>query len=59
MRLTIVNLVISGARIKGTEGSASILARMPGKMNPPYAGRRIAAGGIYKVRVVKDARRMF
>src|SRR5882724_1888442 len=59
MRLTIVNLVISGA-MKGanrgeTERSASILARKPGEMNPPYAGPRVAPNAIYKS-AVKEAR---
>src|SRR5664279_1886802 len=57
MRLTIVNLVISGAYGRGTERSAGILARNPGKMNPLYPGHRIAAGAGYKVGVMKVARR--
>src|ERR1019366_594810 len=42
---------------RGTERSASILARMPGKMNPPYAERRTAADATYKISGVKEARR--
>src|SRR5712691_9278835 len=56
MRLTIVNLLISGANGRGTECSASILARKPGKMNPPYAGRRTAADAAYKIGGAEDAR---
>jgi hypothetical protein len=41
----------------GTERSASILARKPGKLNPPYAGCRIAANAGYKIEGVKEARR--
>src|SRR3981081_4046915 len=48
MRLTIVNLLISGANGRGTERSASILARMPQKMNPPYVRRRTAAEAAYR-----------
>jgi hypothetical protein len=55
--LTIVNLLISRANETGNGRSASILARKPPKMNPPYAGCRIAADAGYKVRGVKDARR--
>src|SRR4030081_1240384 len=58
MRLTIVNLLISGASGGGTERSASILARMPQKMNPPYARRRTAAKAAYEVSGVKEARRL-
>src|SRR5277367_1985690 len=36
--------------------SAGILARKPGKMNPPYAGGRIAAHAAYKDSDVKVAR---
>src|SRR5260370_1373974 len=57
MRLTIVNLLISGANGMGTD-SASILARMPGKLNPPYAGRRTAADAAYKISIVKEAGRL-
>src|SRR6185369_16767230 len=39
------------------ERSAGILARKPGKMNPPYAGGRVAAGTGYKVRGATMARR--
>ena len=46
-----------GANGRGTERSASILARNLRKMNPPYAGRRIAADATYKISVVKEARR--
>src|SRR5258708_6288876 len=56
MRLTIVNLLISGA-IGETKRPASILARKHRKMNPPYAGRRTAADASYKVGGVKEARR--
>jgi prepilin-type processing-associated H-X9-DG protein len=56
MRLTIVNLVISGAYGRGTERSAGILARNSGKMNPLYPGHRIAAGAGYKVGAVKETR---
>ena len=42
----------------GTERSAGILARKPGKLNPPYAGRRVAADAAYKVSGVKEARRV-
>src|SRR3954471_14254178 len=50
MRLTIVNLVIQGQRVsERTERSASILARIFGKLNPPYAGCRIAANATYEV----------
>src|SRR5882757_9437141 len=57
MRLTIVNLLISERMEGGTERSTSILARKPGKMNPPYAGRCTAADAEYKICDVKDARR--
>src|SRR3954470_13663849 len=57
MRLTIVNLFIAG-RIRERKRSAGILAQKPGKMNPPYAGCRFATVTGYKVRVVKDARRL-
>src|SRR5258708_7787952 len=59
MRLTIVNLVISGANGGGMERSASILARNVRKMNPPYAGRRIAAEATYKDGAVEVARWSF
>jgi hypothetical protein len=59
MRLTIVNLLISGQMEGGTERSAGILARKPGKMNPPYAGRCTAADAVYKISGVKEARRSF
>src|SRR5258708_30520679 len=59
MRLTIVNLVISGANGGGMDRSASILARNVRKMNPPYAGRRIAAEATYKVGAVEVARWSF
>src|SRR6266849_1045670 len=59
LRLTIVNLLMSGANERGTERSAGILARMHRKMNPPYAGRRTAADAAYKVGGVKEARRVF
>src|SRR6266446_5791785 len=49
MRLTIVNLLMSGAKGEGTERSAGILARMHRKMNPRYAGRRTAADAGFKV----------
>src|ERR1700687_3193762 len=39
----------SGANGGGTERPASILARNPGKMNPPYAGRRTAAEAGYDI----------
>src|SRR6185312_14876618 len=56
MRLTIVNLFISG-RMKGErKRSAGILARKPGQMNPPYAGGRDAAGAGYKIREATVAR---
>jgi len=42
----------------GTERSAGILARKPGKMNPPYAGRRTAADATYKDGGVTEARRV-
>src|ERR1700704_6167514 len=58
MRLTIANLLISGANGRGTERSASILARMPQKMNPPYVRRRTAAEAAYQVGGVKEARRL-
>src|SRR6267143_1209532 len=57
MRLTIVNLFDFGANGRGTERPASILARKPGKMNPPYAGGRTAADAAYKISAVKEARR--
>src|SRR6267154_6036108 len=56
MRLTIVNLVISGRRIRERERSAGILARKSQELNPPYAGYRDAAGAGYKVSGVTDAR---
>src|SRR6266478_4446566 len=46
-----------GANGRGTERSASILARKLGKMNPPYTGRRTAADAPYKISAVKEARR--
>src|SRR5438270_10709325 len=56
MRLTIVNLFISG-RMKGErKRSATILARKPAELNPPSAGRRIAAGAGYRVGDVRVAR---
>src|SRR5260370_5050473 len=57
MRLTIVNLFISGRMYGERKRSAGILARKPGKLNPPYAGRRVAADTGYKVRAVTEARR--
>src|SRR5258705_1771668 len=57
MRLAIVNLFMQGERIRERKRSAGILARKPGELNPPYAGRRNAAGPEYRVRVVKLARR--
>jgi hypothetical protein len=57
MRLTIGNLFIAGRMDKGTERSAGILARKPGKMNPPYTGRRVAAGAEYRIGDMKEARR--
>src|SRR5712671_826666 len=57
MRLTIVNLFDFGANGRGTERPANILARKPGKMNPPYAGGRTAANAAYKISPVKEARR--
>jgi len=54
MRLTIVNLFDFGANGRGTERPASILARKPGKMNPPYAGGRTAADAAYKISAVKE-----
>src|ERR1700722_6608964 len=53
MRLTIVNLLISGQMEGGTERSAGILARKPDKLNPPYAGCRIAADATYEVGVAE------
>ena len=44
--------------IRERKRSAAILARKSGKMNPPYAGCRVATLTGYKVRVVKDARRL-
>ncbi|OIQ68680.1 hypothetical protein GALL_497260 [mine drainage metagenome] len=41
----------------GTGRSASILARKPAKMNPPYTGCRIAADATCKVRGVREVRR--
>src|SRR6266702_3453930 len=58
MRLTIVNLLMSGAKGEGTECSAGILARMRRKMNRRYAGRRTAADAAHKVGGVKVARRV-
>src|SRR5260370_23063748 len=58
MRLTIVNLLISERMEGGTERSAGILARKLEKMNPPYAGRRLAAHATYKVGGVSMARRV-
>src|ERR1700722_9694893 len=59
MRLTIGNLLISGAmeRAFSRHSYAGILARTRAKLNPPYAGRRVAAVAGYKVGDVKDARR--
>jgi hypothetical protein len=55
MRLTIVNLLIR-ANGGGTERSATILARKPGKMNPPYTGCRTAADATYEVAVAETRR---
>src|SRR3954471_24183263 len=57
MRLTIVNLFMRGERIRERRRSAGILARKPGELNPPYAGRRDAAEVEYRVRGVRVARR--
>src|SRR5258705_1402094 len=58
MRLTIVNLFMQGEKIRERKRSAGILARKPGELNPPYAGRRDAAEPEYRVRGVKEARRV-
>jgi hypothetical protein len=57
MRLTIVNLFMQGEKIRERKRSAGILARKPGELNPPYAGRRDAAEPEYRVQSVKVARR--
>src|SRR5215471_6258345 len=46
MRLTIGNLLISGARRKG--GPATILARKSPELNPPYATASLAADTGYR-----------
>src|SRR5712671_178167 len=57
MRLTIVNLFMQGERIRERTRSAGILARKPGELNPPYAGRRAAVEPEYRVGGVTMARR--
>src|SRR3982074_2641 len=57
MRLTIVNLFVQGERIRERTRSAGILARKPGELNPPYAGRRAAVEPAYRGGGVTMARR--
>src|SRR6516164_2328464 len=57
MRLTIGNLSNFGARKRERKRSATILARKPPELNPPYAAACVAAGAGYKVGTATVTRR--